>query len=83
MVGLVRRGQTINSDLYIRILKTSKKRFRGEGHRRSIAEVHHDNADHTHVKTPEAITKLEWTVLFQNLLPHISTSLEPAEMPSE
>lgn len=83
MVAIVRCGQTVNSDLYIRVLKTLEKRFRGLGHHRSIAEVHHDSADHTRLKTPEAITKLEWTALFQNLVPHISTSLQPSEMPSE
>ena len=82
MVGIVRRGQTINSDLYIRILKTLEKRFRGVGHHRSIAEVHHDSADYTRLKTQEAITKLGWTVLCQNLVLHVSTSLEPSEMPS-
>jgi len=80
-VDIVRRGQTLNSDLYIRILKTFEKRFRRVGHHRNIAEVHHDSADHLSLKTQEAITKLGWTVLFQNLLPHISTSLEPSEMP--
>jgi len=83
LVAIVRCGQTVNSDLYIRVLKTLEKRFRGLGHHRSIAEVHHDSADHTRLKTPEAITKLEWTALFQNLVPHISTSLQPSEMPSE
>ena len=81
LVGIVRRGQTIDSDLYIRFLKTLEKLFRRVGHHRNIAELHHDSADHTRLKTQEAITKLGWTVLFQNLLPHISTSLEPSEMP--
>jgi hypothetical protein len=66
----------------IRILKTLEKRFRRVGHHRNIAVVHHDSADHTRLKTQEAIIKLGWTLLFQNLLPHISISLEPSEMPS-
>jgi hypothetical protein len=40
LVDIVRRGQTINSDLYIRILKTQEKRFRRVGHHRNISEVH-------------------------------------------
>jgi hypothetical protein len=81
LVDIVRCGQTINSDLYIRILKTSEKRFGGVEHHRNIAEVHHDSADHTRLKTQEAVTKSGWTVLFQSLLPHVPTSLEPSEMP--
>lgn len=69
------RGKTVNSDLYITILKALQKRFTSvrSQKKKKYAEIlhHHNNTStHTSLKTQETITKVEWTVLPQP--PHSS-----------
>jgi len=68
LVGIMSRGQAINSDLYLLALKTSQKHFRSVGHHSTIAEfpLQHNNArPHTSFKTKEDVTKHGWTFLPQ------------------
>jgi hypothetical protein len=63
LIDVLPRGQKINSDVYV---ETLKKRFRRVHPHKDVKKVllHHDNARTlTNLHTPEAITKLQWTVL--------------------
>jgi histone-lysine N-methyltransferase SETMAR len=69
-------GQTINSDVYV---ETLKKRFRRVRSHKDVTKVllQHDNArPHTSLRTREAITKLQWTVLPH---PPYSPDLAPSD----
>ncbi|KDR17168.1 hypothetical protein L798_08429, partial [Zootermopsis nevadensis] len=79
LVDVMPRGATINSDAYIRTLKTLKKRFRRVWPHKHPAEILllHDNArPHTSPRTREEITKLGWTVLPH---PPYSPDLAPSD----
>jgi histone-lysine N-methyltransferase SETMAR len=69
----------INSDVYVEILKTLKKRFRRVRPHKDVTKVllHHDNArPHTSLNNREAVTKLQWTVLHH---PTYSSELAPSD----
>ena len=72
LVDVMARGETINSDAYIRTLQKLKERYRRLRPNRNPGGmlIQHDNAcPHTSLRTQEAITKFGWTLLPQP--PHI------------
>ena len=79
LVDVMTRGETINSEAYIKTLTKLKKRFRRVRPNKTSAELllQHDNArPHTSQKTREAVTKLGWTVLPH---PPYSPDLAPSD----
>ena len=66
MVDVMARGETINSDAYIKTLQKLKQRYRRVQPNRNPGGmlIQHNNAHpHTSLRTQEAITKFGWTVL--------------------
>jgi histone-lysine N-methyltransferase SETMAR len=66
LVDVMARGETINSDAYIKTLKKLEQRYRRVRHNRTPEDmlIQHDSAlPHTSLRTPEAIAKFGWTVL--------------------
>ena len=72
LVDVMARGETINSDAYIKTLQKLKQRYRRVRPNRNPGSIliQHDNArPHTSLLTQEAIAKFGW-----NVLPHHSYS---------
>ena len=68
LVDVMARGETINSDAYIKTLQKIKQRYRRVRPNRNPGDmlIQHDNArPHTSLRTQEAIAKFGW-----NVLPH-------------
>ena len=66
LVDVMARGETINSDTYIKTLQKLKESYRRVRPNRIPGGmlIQHDNArPHTSLRTEEAITKFGWTVL--------------------
>lgn len=79
LVDVMPRGETINSQAYIKTLKKLNQRFRRVRPHKNPADLLllHDNArPHTSLATREAITKLGWTVLPH---PPYSPDLAPSD----
>ena len=73
------RGETINSDAYIKTLQKLKQRYWRVRHNRNPGDklIQHDNASpHTSLRTQEAIAKFGWTVL---PYPPYSPDLAPSD----
>ena len=69
LVDIIRRGQTINTHVCFRILKTFRKRCGRWRCHKHVAEIilHRDNSRaRTSLKTQEDIKKLRWTPLLPN-----------------
>jgi len=78
LVDVMARGDTINSDAYIKTFQKLKQRYRPVRPNRNPGGmlIQHDNArPHTSLRTQEAITKFGWTVL---PLPPYSPDLAPS-----
>jgi hypothetical protein len=88
LADIMPSGQTVNSYLYIQTLETLKKRSRRVRPYRMLLKIllHHDNArPHTSDNTGSnrrTRTLFPTHQTAEILLPQISTSLEPSEMPS-
>jgi len=79
LVDVMARGETINSDAYIRSLQRLKQRYRQVRPKRNPGDmlIQHDNArPHTSLRTQEAIAKFGWTVLPH---PPYSPDLAPSD----
>ena len=79
LVEVMARGETINSDVYIRTLQKLKERYRRVRPNRNPGDmlIQHDNArPHTSLPTQEAIAKFGWTVLPH---PPYSPDLAPSD----
>jgi hypothetical protein len=66
LVDVMARGETINSDVYIKTLKKLKLRYRRVRPNMNPGDmlIQHDNArPHTRLQTQEAIAKFGWTAL--------------------
>jgi len=73
------RGETVNSDTYIRTVTEFRNHFKQVWPHKNLAEIllKHDNArPHSSSKTWEAITKFGWTML---PYPPISSNLAPSD----
>ena len=65
-MDVMARGETINSDVYIKTIQKLKQRYRRVRPNRNAGDmlIQHDNVrPHTSLGTPEAIAKSGWTVL--------------------
>jgi histone-lysine N-methyltransferase SETMAR len=79
LVDVMARGETINSDAYIKTLQKLKESYRRVRPNRIPGGllIQHDNArTHTSLRTQEAITKFGWTVLPH---PPFSPDLAPSD----
>ena len=66
LIDVMARGETINSDAYIKTIQKLKQRYRRVRPNRNPGSmlIQHDNArPPTSLRTQEAITKFRWTVL--------------------
>ena len=75
-MDVIARGETINSDTYIKTLQKLTQRYRRVRPNRNPGDIliQHDNArPHTSLRTQEAISKFRW-----NVFPHPSYSLDLA-----
>jgi histone-lysine N-methyltransferase SETMAR len=72
LVDVTARGETINSDTYIKTLQKLKQLYRRVRPNRNPGDmlIQHDNArPHTSLRNQEAIAKFGW-----NVLPHLQYS---------
>jgi len=79
LVEVMARGETINSDAYIRTLQKLKQRYRRVRPNRNPRDmfIQHDNArPHTNLRTQETNAKFGWTVLPH---PPYSPDLAPSD----
>ena len=79
LVAVMARSETINLDAYIKTLQKLKQRYRQVWPNRNPGGmfIGHDNAHpNTSLRTEEAITKFDWTVL---LNPPYSPDLAPSD----
>ena len=66
LVEVMARGETINSDVYIRAPQNLEQRYRRVRPNRNPGDmlIQHDNAcPHTRLRTQETTAKFGWTVL--------------------
>ena len=79
LVDVMARGETINSDSYIKTLQKLKQRYWRVRPNRNPGDmlIQHDNAHpHSSLQTQEAIAKFGWTVLPH---PSYSPDLAPSD----